>query len=133
MGVDSSIFDEVSKDCFYFDRRTNFLLWPDVDERATEIRDRIYTIASGRATSEEIVYLCDQNIKYFTEEPDLDERDRGRAYWSECIKKFALARPNGSFFTASDHDNYLSWDIKDNQGYRDVRYDKDGNEEEGHS
>lgn len=132
MGVDSSIYDEVSKTAFYFDRRTNFLLWPDVDERAEGIRNRIHTIEAGRATAEEIAYLCDQNIKWFEEAPDLEERERGKAWWSRQIKRFVLARPNGSFFTASDHDYIDSFEIDRAGPYRHVHFDESGNEVEGY-
>jgi hypothetical protein len=130
MGVDSYIFDEVSKDCFYFDRRHNFILYGMMDDSHYDsVLDSIYNMEHGRATSEEIVYMCDFNINYYKYSPEVDERDRRRAGWNENIKKFALARPDGSFFTQSDHDSPESWEVRDKGNYREVRYNLEGIEE----
>jgi hypothetical protein len=120
MGVDSFIFDEVSKTCFYFDRKYNFILGSD-DARHDDIVDRMDGTERGRATSEEVMYACDSNIAYWKNEGD--ESDKHRIAWNESIKRFAQERPNGSFFTASDHDCPDSHDIRRRDKYKEVCFE----------
>jgi len=122
MGVDSFIFDEVSKDCLYFDRKWNFFDYGSHDAKLQEVLDKMdATWSKGkRATAEDVVYVCEANI-----------RCDNRPGWNATILKFVLARSNGSFFSASDHDYDYCHDIIDKDGYRIIGYDKDGNEVEG--
>jgi hypothetical protein len=120
MGVDSYMFDENSKECIYFDRRSNIRHWIDgnenEDDRHARLLNRMDTFESKRITSAELIEVCDANIA------DMKANDEPIHHvgWNETVKEFAQARPNGSFFMASDHDEYLSWDIIRNFGYKEI-------------
>jgi len=106
MGVDSYIFDEVSKECYYFDRKWNIFTAP-TDPRALEILAKL-DVDGSRATSEEVVYVCEHNIKF----------GEGKPGWNASVLQFALARPNGRFFSRSDHDREWSGEVIEEQGYK---------------
>ena len=132
MGVDSFIFDEVSKDCLYFDRKIHFFTYGTHDAVLQEIfgkMDATYKKGQGlRATSDEVIYACQANLQN-----DLDgcHNEGHQDHWNTRILLFALKRPDGRFFSASDHDYEYDHDIIEADGYRIVGYDKDMNEVEG--
>ena len=114
MGVDSYMFDEVSKECCDFDRKWN--IWHPIDDndRHQILIDTINGFHTGRLSSEEIIEICDANIAdmKITDEPI------NHIGWNETVKKFAQEHPSGSFFMASDHDSYEAYDIIQDFGYK---------------
>lgn len=119
MGTDSYIFDEVSKECLYFDRKHHFFTYGPHEAKLEDIFRRMdATFKTGeRATSEEVVYACEANIN---NKLDGCHNEGHQESWNTAIREFAAARPNGRFFSASDHDFYLSWEIRDEEFYTEI-------------
>lgn len=107
MGVDTYIFDEHSKECFYFDRNYNWFTFEDDDERAYDVMSR--ASLKQHVTSAEVARVCDINIAFWSK----DDVDKHRVYWNECIKRFVTERPLGSFFFVNDHQSPPSWFVRD--------------------
>jgi hypothetical protein len=97
MGVDTYIFDEVSKECFYFDRNYNWFTFEPDNKRAYDVMNR--ASLKEHVTSEDVILVCDINIEFWSK----DGCDKHRVYWNERIKEFASERPDGSFFFVNDH------------------------------
>jgi hypothetical protein len=122
MGVDTYIFDERSKACFYFDRNYNFFCASD-DDRARGIQTRAHD-PDERLTAEEVAYACDANVAYWTDGgmTSGDDEARHRVWWNERIKQFAQERPEGSFFFVNDHQDPSSHAVLRAGGYEKVEY-----------
>ncbi len=120
MGVDSYILDEVSKECLYFDRKYHFFTYGTHDAVLQEIFAKMdATYKKGlRATADEVAYACHANI---ANELEGCHNPGHQESWNKAILEFALERPNGRFFSASDHDYEYVHDIIEQDGYKKVK------------
>lgn len=121
MGVDTYIFDTVSKECFYFDRNYN---WFTYLESVEEIQDRASESDETKTlTAEEVIKVCGANIDYWNNETN----ETYRAKWNWHILIFVADRPNGKFFFRNDHQSPPSWDYLEQYlgtgGYKEVWYE----------
>lgn len=105
MGTDSYIFESLSRECYYFDRKWNLFTMPD-DNTALDILIAL-DVGGGNVTADEVAYVCALNINL----------GLGKAGWNRAIQRFVEARPKGSFFSRSDHDFPDARDIIERDGY----------------
>lgn len=114
MGVDTFIFDERSKECFYFDRNLNFFahaVHPEYDPTYGHVMNQgnFDRDENERFTSSDVAHCCDVNIEYWETG---GEREHHRAEWNKSIKRFVTERPHGAFFFRNDHQDPSSHDIR---------------------
>jgi hypothetical protein len=126
MGVDAYIFAVKAKECFYFDRQHNFLLYSgELDELSPEAAD-VNKKLSGSfdrnpcpATKGEVALLAREMVQHW------QSKKERRDGWCYDILSFVDRHDEDEkYLVISDHDEPNCHDVKRRDGYADMECKK---------